>query len=751
MSTRRVTLDPRRAGSMNNRVDPTQHWLGMLTEVLNVDLGHETWKVRRGWKKLASCPCDSFIGIYAYKDTRGTVHVLALGDDGNCYHDLDNFAAPVVMYDAVSWNGTYTATFAARRDDCFIAVGSELGVAKNLRYDGLNCVLYGVSLDTPTAAPTATATLGGGNIEAGTFLYRYTFYDVDTGWESDWSPSVSVTVPAGPAVSEVQTLTVVGGPGTDGAWYLLLGEYRTRELDYDETLGNIQAALEELPTVGAGNVTVGGATLDAGGPMTFTFAGALGNLPVMHIERNALEPLTMTLPIAETTAGSTTSPADASISLAGIQVYADAFGAGGAHGRTIYRKVYRSDDGATWAQVTGAVAELANDTATTWTDTNAATAGATMIRQPALQVFSHVVAQQDGLTVWLGDVTNGASTLALWGYDIDHPETAGALPEFAYVGDDSDPITGAIRRGDGVLVFKLRGIHYLPRRCTGVCEAMVEGVGAVSQASIVSFGGRVAFLSLDGPRYITHALEGDVAFAGTNPKRFCLADTWAQVQKDRLKYASALHDPVRGVVEWYVQRCDWSDVAGAGGAHNDTTIVWYYTLADSQNPGGIVEIYTGAPEYACMVPGVDTLQDTPYGAYPLGYIGHMYEGEHGDGTDSVITGTVLSVNGTRVVVGLDQDVAAGALKGTVLYVDSGTGTHVCRDVEVCDLVHALIVNDETTSAGRVLTTATALTLDATSHIVFGNFPYVLEGMVPSDDPDTVKQYIRAEIIAKGAS
>ena len=749
MSTRRVTLDPRRAGSMNNRVDPTQHWLGMLTKMLNIDLGKETWKRRFGWKKLASCPCDSFIGIYAYKDTHQTVHVLALGDDGNCYHDLDGFAAPVVMYDAVSWNGTYRATFAARKDDCFIAIGSQLGVGKNLRYDGLSGVLYGVSLDTPTAAPTATVTLGAGDIGAGDFLYRYAFYDADTSWESDWSPAVLVTVPPGPAVSEVQTLTVVGGPSTAGNWYLILGEYRTRELEWDESLANIQAAIEELPTVGQGNVAVAGAALDAGGPMRFTFAGALGNLSVMRVERNELEPAAMTLPIAETTAGATETDADASIALAGIQVYANASGAGAAHGRTIYRRIYRSDDGQPWARPTGDVAELANDAGGTWTDTNAATHGSTLIRQPALQVFSHVVAQQDGLTIWLGDVTNNAPTAAYWAYDIDHPETPGPEPEIAYVGDDSDPVTAVMARGDGILVGKLRAIHYLPRRCTGICEAMTTGAGMVSQASTVSFGGRVAFMSLDGPRYITHALEGDVAFAGTNPKRFCLADTWAQVKKDRLKYASALHDPIRGVVEWYVQRCDWSGVSGAGGPHNDTTIVWYYTLSDAKNPGGIVEIYTGAPNCACMVPGASTLQDKPYGAYPLGYIGEMYEGDHGDGMDSWVTGTVVAASGTQVVVSLDQTVADGALKGTVLYADSGTGTHVCRDVGVCDLVGALIVNDEQGSAGRVLTTATALTLDTTSTVVLGGFPFVLEGMLPSDDPDTVNQYLRAELIAKG--
>ena len=106
---------------------------------------------------------------------------------------------------------------------------------------------------------------------------------------------------AGSAASEVQTLTVAGSPTGGTVRYTFDGLF-TAAVAHNATAAVVQAALEALPNVGAGNVTVG----LSGAVYTVTFGGALANqrLPLFVLAVNGLTGgSSPTVNIAETTAG----------------------------------------------------------------------------------------------------------------------------------------------------------------------------------------------------------------------------------------------------------------------------------------------------------------------------------------------------------------------------------------------------------------------------------------------------------------
>jgi len=79
--------------------------------------------------------------------------------------------------------------------------------------------------------------------------------------------------------NEVQTVTISGSP-TGGTFTLTYGGQTTAALAYNAAAADVQAALEALSNVGAGNVSVSGA---AGGPYTVTFKGVLGGTDVSQM------------------------------------------------------------------------------------------------------------------------------------------------------------------------------------------------------------------------------------------------------------------------------------------------------------------------------------------------------------------------------------------------------------------------------------------------------------------------------------
>lgn len=107
---------------------------------------------------------------------------------------------------------------------------------------------------------------------------------------------------------EVQTLTI-GGTPTGGTFTLTFEGFTTAPITWTATdatlISNIDAALEALPNIGTGNVTVADTTMTSGiGNATITFVAGLGKRAVGLIV--AVSSLTGTAPtvvVADTTPG----------------------------------------------------------------------------------------------------------------------------------------------------------------------------------------------------------------------------------------------------------------------------------------------------------------------------------------------------------------------------------------------------------------------------------------------------------------
>lgn len=102
--------------------------------------------------------------------------------------------------------------------------------------------------------------------------------------------------------NEVQTVTETGAP-TGGTFRLAFRGYVTTAIAQAAIGAAVQTALEALPSVGTGNVTVAGA---AGGPYTVTFQGsrAAENQPLLELAVNSLTGGTNpSVTIVQTTAG----------------------------------------------------------------------------------------------------------------------------------------------------------------------------------------------------------------------------------------------------------------------------------------------------------------------------------------------------------------------------------------------------------------------------------------------------------------
>lgn len=115
----------------------------------------------------------------------------------------------------------------------------------------------------------------------------------------------------GAGTSEIQTLEF-GGTPTGGTFKLTFDGYTTTAITWvgnndNALIAAIDAALEALPNVGAGGVTVADGTLTSGiGTVTITFGGNLAKLAVPTIVPTSS--LTGTLPtivVTETTPGVT--------------------------------------------------------------------------------------------------------------------------------------------------------------------------------------------------------------------------------------------------------------------------------------------------------------------------------------------------------------------------------------------------------------------------------------------------------------
>jgi len=115
--------------------------------------------------------------------------------------------------------------------------------------------------------------------------------------------AIVVNLATGAGTNEVQTLTLKAASGT---FTMTFKDQATATLAYGITAAQLQAALEQVPTIGTGNVAVSGSV---GGPFTITFQGALAatNVPLLTTNANSLTPHNPQVEVVTTTPG-TASP-----------------------------------------------------------------------------------------------------------------------------------------------------------------------------------------------------------------------------------------------------------------------------------------------------------------------------------------------------------------------------------------------------------------------------------------------------------
>jgi flagellar hook-associated protein 2 len=83
--------------------------------------------------------------------------------------------------------------------------------------------------------------------------------------------------PTSSAVSETQQIAHATSI-TTGTFTLSYNGYTTSAINYNASIGDIQAALNSIPGVQSGDITVSGDTLDTSGNLTFTFKNTLGDV-----------------------------------------------------------------------------------------------------------------------------------------------------------------------------------------------------------------------------------------------------------------------------------------------------------------------------------------------------------------------------------------------------------------------------------------------------------------------------------------
>ena len=143
-------------------------------------------------------------------------------------------------------------------------------------------------LTLPDEAGDWNETAGGATSESLSSLLSTSFIQTQNAQDS----KIKVDgYPTTTAVSEVQTMSCSGNPG-GGHYHLTYDGQTTGEIAYDAPptgTGSIQEALEALPNVDAGDITVagGGKGLDSG-DVTFTFSDTLGDVSMILVDDSAL-------------------------------------------------------------------------------------------------------------------------------------------------------------------------------------------------------------------------------------------------------------------------------------------------------------------------------------------------------------------------------------------------------------------------------------------------------------------------------
>jgi len=107
--------------------------------------------------------------------------------------------------------------------------------------------------------------------------------DGKTPLSGESSASATTTTPGGPAVKEMQTITV---KAVAGQFKLTFGADTAADLPFDASAAEVASALQALPSIGVGNVAVSGGPGSPTGstPYVVTFEGSLANKNVAQLD-----------------------------------------------------------------------------------------------------------------------------------------------------------------------------------------------------------------------------------------------------------------------------------------------------------------------------------------------------------------------------------------------------------------------------------------------------------------------------------
>jgi flagellar capping protein FliD len=190
--------------------------------------------------------------------------------------------------DAAATGGTFTLSFGGQ---------TTAALAYNASIADIQTALNALS----TVAVAGGVTVAGNALDAsGPMTVTFAASAGDVGMVS--IDTGSLTGPT--AVTVQETTPGANTPATGGTFTLSFGGQTTGALANNASISDIQTALSGLSSVTAvGGVTVAGSTLNAGGPMTFTFAASAGDVGMVSINAGSLTgPDAVT--VAETTRGS---------------------------------------------------------------------------------------------------------------------------------------------------------------------------------------------------------------------------------------------------------------------------------------------------------------------------------------------------------------------------------------------------------------------------------------------------------------
>jgi len=143
--------------------------------------------------------------------------------------------------------------------------------------------------DTTLTLPTMSVSTEGGSTTAD--LANFAPSDFTLSQAAQDSKIKVDGFPSTAPVAEVQHLDF-DSKANSGTWTLTYDGQTTAAIAHNATVAEVQAALEALSNISAGDITVGGDELTVNnGTMTFTFSDALGDVNMLVIDASDINPL----------------------------------------------------------------------------------------------------------------------------------------------------------------------------------------------------------------------------------------------------------------------------------------------------------------------------------------------------------------------------------------------------------------------------------------------------------------------------